>query len=207
MSYTILHLDSSPMGDRSVSRKLTREVVSKLTAKYPDNRVIYHDLGTTPFPHLSASIVGGFFTPADQQSPEVANEVAVSDQLTEELLSADVIVVGAPMWNLSIPSSLKAWIDHVVRVGKTFQYTSSGAKGLISGNKKVIVVSSRGGVYTEGPAQAYDHQETYLRTIFGFLGISDVSFVRAEGVSMGPDALENALKTAAEHVSELIAAS
>ena len=204
MSYTILHLDSSPMGDRSVSKKLTAKLVSELVVKHPDHAVVYHDLGANPVPHLSSTTLAAFFTPTEHQTPELAAAIALSDQLTSELLAADVIVVGAPMWNLGIPSSLKAWVDHVVRMGKTFKYTDTGAKGLLDPAKKVIVVSSRGGMYTEGPAQAYDHQETYLKTVFGFLGLSDISFIRAEGVAMGDAALSAALQTAERQLQAVV---
>lgn len=204
MSYTILHLDSSPMGDRSVSRKLTSRLVFELTQKHLEHQVFYHDLGSNPVPHLSSTTVAAFFTPVDSQTPELSAAIALSDQLTGELLAADVIVIGAPMWNLGIPSSLKAWVDHVVRVGKTFKYTEAGAKGLLDPAKKVIIVSSRGGKYSEGPAQAYDHQETYLKTLFGFLGLSDISFVRAEGVAMGDEALSAALETADAQLQDVV---
>ena len=204
MAYTILHLDSSPMGDRSVSRKLTSRLVFELTQKHVAHQVVYHDLGSNPVPHLSSMNVAAFFTPVESQTPEMSAAIALSDQLTGELLAADVIVIGAPMWNLGIPSSLKAWVDHVVRAGKTFKYTEAGPKGLLDPAKKVIIVSSRGGMYSEGPAQAYDHQETYLKTLFGFLGLSDISFVRAEGVSMGDEALSAALETAGAQLQDVV---
>ncbi len=204
MSHTILHIDSSPMGARSVSKKLTQQVVSKLTEKYPDTHVVYHDLSTEILPHLNGEILGSFFTPKENHTPAQAEAIRVSDQLTDELLAADVIVIGAPMWNFNIPSSLKAWIDHISRMGRTFKYTETGPQGLVASDKKVIVVSSRGGIYTEGPAQAFDHQESYLKAIFGFLGISDVSFVRAEGVSMGEESVAKALKAAESHLAEVL---
>ncbi len=204
MSYTLLHIDSSPLADRSISRKLTQKLVNELKEKHPDHRLITHDFGNTPLPHLSAEVVGAFFTPDSQRNPSQEEALKVSDQLVKEFLSADVIVIGAPMWNLGIPSSLKAWIDHLVRAGKTFQYTPTGVKGLVPEGKKIIIVSSRGGIYTQGPAMAMDHQETYLKTIFNFLGITDISFIRAEGVSMGEAAKEEALKTANSQLNEVL---
>lgn len=130
--------------------------------------------------------------------------IKLSDQLTEELLEADIVVVGAPMCNLGIPSALKAWIDHVVRAGKTFRYTAEGPQGLVSSSKKVIIVSSRGGVYTQGPAQGYEFQETYLKTIFNFLGMTDVSFIRAEGVYMGESAVVAAMQNAEAQLKEVL---
>lgn len=207
MTTNILYIDSSPMGERSVSKKLTKKLIGELKSKHPDHKVIYHDFGSDPLPHLSGQVLSAFFTPADQLTPELSEAKKKSDELTEELLNAHILVIGAPMWNLNIPSALKAWIDHIVRAGKTFHYTANGAQGLLKGDKKVIIVSSRGGVYTQGPAQAYDYQETYLKTIFGFLGLNDVSFIRAEGVSMGDESLAKALKTAEAHLVEVVAAS
>lgn len=204
MSYTILHIDSSPMGERSVSKKLTHQIVEKLKLSHPDYRLISHDFGTNPLPHLDPLTLSAFFTPAEQQTTAQSEAIKMSDLMTEEVLSADLLVIGAPMWNLNIPSALKAWIDHIVRAGKTFRYGSAGAEGMIPPGKKAIVVSSRGGVYTEGPAKAYDFQETYLRTIFGFMGITDLSFVRAEGVSMGDEALAKALQSAELQIQELV---
>ncbi len=205
MTHKILHIDSSPMGDKSVSKKLTANIISALKEKFPESTVISHDFGTTPLPHVSPEVLVAFFTPADQQSPAQAAAIKVSDELTEELLNADIIVIGAPMWNLNIPSALKAWIDHIVRAGKTFQYTAEGAKGLVSADKKVIIASSRGGMYTEGPAVGYDFQEPYLKTLFGFLGIHNVSVVRAEGVSMGEAALEKALSSVPVQIQAALA--
>lgn len=204
MSTTILHLDSSPMGDASVSRKFSRKVVSGLVQKYPDHHLITHDLAQNPVPHLSPANLAAFFVPEDQRTPDQAAAAKLSDQLVDELLRADIIVIGAPMWNLAIPSTLKAWIDHIVRVGKTFKYTETGAKGLLPNTKKVIIVSSRGGVYTQGPAQSFDFQETYLKGIFQFLGVTDISFVRAEGTSMGEESLQKAHADADSHVEQVL---
>ena len=154
-------------------------------AKHPDATVIDRDLAAHPLPHLTAEVVGAFFTPADKRSPEQAKAIEPSDKAVDELLAADAIVIGAPMWNFGIPSSLKAWIDHVVRAGRTFQYGANGPAGLIPGGKKAIVVSSRGGVYSAGPYAMMDHQESYLKAILGFMGITDISFATAEGLSMG----------------------
>jgi len=206
MTQTILHIDSSPMGDRSVTRKLTQKLVSELVAKRPNSTVIYHDFSAEIVPNLDGPTLGAFFTPEPQRTPDQAKLVKRSDELTEELLNADIIVVGAPMWNFNIPSSLKAWIDHVSRVGKTFIYTESGSKGLVSPDKKVIVVSSSGGIYSQGPGQTFDFQTPYLKTFFGFLGITDVSIVRAEGTSMGPDAAAKAIQQADVDISQVVGA-
>jgi FMN-dependent NADH-azoreductase len=203
MPYTILHIDSSPLGDRSVSRKLTAKVLSELKAKHPDSQVIQRDLGTTPLPHLSGTTISAFFTPPEQRSAQHVEAVALSDQAIDELMAADVIVIGVPMYNFGIPSSLKAWIDHIVRAGRTFKYGASGPETLIAPGKKVIVVSVRGGIYTEGPRKAMDYQETYLQTVLGFVGLTDVSFVRAEGIAMGPEAANAAMQAAEVQLAEI----
>lgn len=197
MSFTILRVDSSPLGEGSVSRKLTAKVVAELVAKRPGAKVIERDLSTNPLPHLSASTIGGFFTAPQERDAALAQAVELSDIAVDEFLGADAIVIGAPMYNLGIPSALKAWIDHIVRAGRTFRYTEAGPVGLAPAGKKVIVVSARGGVFNEGPRKALDYQEAYLETVLGFLlGLTDISFVRAEGLSLGPDAASAAIEAA-----------
>ncbi|HSI28075.1 MAG TPA: FMN-dependent NADH-azoreductase [Methylophilus sp.] len=204
MSYTVLHIDSSPLGDHSVSRKLTAKVLAELKTNHPDTKVVTRDLDISPLPHLSGMTIGAFFTPPEQRN-EVLNEaLKLSDEVINELFAADVIVIGAPMWNFGIPSSLKAWIDHIVRAGGTFKYGASGPESLLSSGKKVIIVSSRGGIYTSGPMQAMDHQETYLKSILGFIGLHDVSIIRAEGVAMGEEAVKAALQSADDQLVETI---
>ena len=206
MTHTILHIDSSPMGDRSVSRKLTAKVLAELHARFPNSNVKTRDFGATPLPHVSGPMLGAFFTPSEQRSAEQVQLAKQSDELIAELFAADVIVIGVPMWNFGIPSALKAWIDHVVRAGQTFKYGANGPEGMIPAGKKVIIVSSRGGIYSEGPMQALDFQEDYLRPVFGFIGLKDVSFVRAEGVAMGDDAVKAAMATAETHLSQALEA-
>jgi FMN-dependent NADH-azoreductase len=197
MLRTVLHIDSSPLGERSVSRRLTAKVLDALRAKNGNINVVTRDIGANPLPHLSGAVIAAFFTPAGQRDPSIADVIRLSDEAVDELLDADVIVIGAPMYNLGIPSSLKAWIDHVVRVGRTFRYGATGRpESLIPPGKKVIVASSRGGVYTDGPQKPFDFQESYLGAVFGFLGLTDISFIRAEGVSMGPEAARNAMQSA-----------
>ncbi len=204
MAYTILQIDSSPLGERSVSRKLTAKVLAELKAKHPDAKIVTRDFGANPLPHLDGLTLGAFFTPPDQRNPALAEAVKLSDQAIDEVLAADVIVIGAPMWNFGIPSSLKAWIDHIVRAGRTFQYTATGPASLLAPGKKVIIVSARGGVYSDGPFKVMDYQETYLRAVLGFIGITDISFVRAEGVAMGDEAVKNALQSADLQLTEAI---
>lgn len=183
----ILHIDSSILGADSVSRQLSAEIVAALTAAQPDATVEYLDLAVNAPPHLGADAIG--FRTGQQATTEAERAPnALSEQLVTQFLAADVLVIGAPFYNFTIPSQLKAWIDRVLQAGRTFRYTAAGPEGL-AGGKKVIVAESRGGVYstTEG-GRAMDHQESYLQTIFGFVGISDVQFVRAEGLGMGPEA-------------------
>ena len=155
----------------------------------------YHDLAANEIPHLSGEILGAAFTDKADWSALQQAEAARSDALIAEFLAADVLVIGAPMYNFGVPSQLKAWIDRVAVAGRTFKYTETGPVGL-AGGKKVYVVSARGGVYSNEQGQQMDFQEDYLKTVLGFLGITDVSFVRAEGVAMGPDAKAAALAAA-----------
>ena len=202
---TILHLSSSIRSAGSISRELSNELVSKMKAADAANTVIERDLTAQPVPHLTEQMMGAFFTPAENRSPEQALTVKLSDTLVDEVLAADVIVIAAPMYNFSVSSTLKAWIDHVARVGRTFQYGVNGPEGLIKG-KKVIIFTARGGVYSTGPAKVMDFHETYLRAVLGFLGITDVSFVHSEGLAMGEEAVNNAMANSRSAIDGLIAA-
>lgn len=182
----VLYINSSVRSNGSLSRQLSGELVARLAAQ--GDTVVERDLAAQPVPHLSEQMMGAFFTPADQRSAEAAATIALSDTLVDELLAADVLVLAAPMYNFSVPSTLKAWIDHVARAGRTFQYTATGPVGLATG-KKAYIFTASGGVYSEGPAAAYDHLSTYLRAALGFLGITDITFVQAEGVALGEDAV------------------
>jgi FMN-dependent NADH-azoreductase len=193
----LLHIDSSALGANSVSRQLTAQITSQWRAAHPGTTVEYLDLVADAPTHLDADSLGFRLPPdADGLSDVQRRENAVSEQLVSQFLSADVIVVGAPMYNFSIPSQLKSWIDRVAQVGRTFKYTEKGPQGL-AGGKTVIVASSRGGVYSSNPAlSGLDHQESYLRTVFGFFGVTDIRFVRAEGIAMGDAAKATALAAA-----------
>ena len=194
----LLHIDSSALGANSVSRQLTARIVVQWRAAHPDLVVDYLDLAQDAPTHLSLESLG-FRAPPDAQGQTEAQrrENAISEKLVIQFMAADVVVVGAPMYNFSIPSQLKAWIDRVAQVGRTFKYTETGPQGL-AGGKTVIVASTRGGVYSTNPALAgLDHQESYLKTVFGFLGITDVRIVRAEGLAMGDAARATALAAAA----------
>lgn len=192
---TLLHLDSSPLAGASASRQLTAAIVAAAQEANPALAVVYRDLAAAPPAHLGGDALAPRGLPADQLTETQKAEAAVTEELIAEFLAADVVVVGAPMYNFSIPSQLKAWIDRVAAAGRTFKYTESGPVGL-AGGKTVIVASTRGGLYSEGPASAMDHQESYLKTVFAFLGITDVRFVRAERLSMGTDLRAQAMDAA-----------
>lgn len=204
----LLHIDSSALGSNSVSRQLTQSLVAQWRASHPGTVVEYLDLATDAPSHLSIDSLGCRLGPDAQGLSDLQRqENIVSERLVSQFLAADVVVVGAPMYNFSIPTQLKAWIDRVAQAGRTFTYTDKGPQGLAVG-KKVIVASSRGGVYSTNPALAgLDHQESYLRTVFGFFGITDVEFVRAEGVAMGEEAKAQALSAADLSIKALTAAA
>ena len=200
-----LYLNSSVRSTGSVSRQLSGEFIEKLKVAHPGAQVVTRDLAAHPLPHLSESMVGAYFTPPEQRSDEQKQLIKQSDEVVAELMAADIVVVGAPMYNFSVSSTLKSWIDHVARAGVTFKYTETGPVGLVHG-KKFVIFTSRAGVYSSGPAQAMDFQETYLRGVLGFLGITDVSFVSAEGLAMGDEAVNSALANGRQAMDALIAA-
>ena len=202
----ILHIDASPLGSASLSRQLTASVVEKLKRDRPATEVVHRDLVETPISHLSGELLQ-VLRPAPGSTPPsgptIRAEADQTDTLIAELLGADVIVMGAPMYNFSIPSQLKAWIDRVVQAGRTFRYTAEGPVGLAIG-KKAIIVSTRGGVYAGTAYEAaMDHQEAYLRTVLNFLGITDVRYVRAEGVAMSAEKRQEAVATANRQIADL----
>jgi FMN-dependent NADH-azoreductase len=197
----LLHIDSSILAANSVSRQLTAQIVAQWQASHPGTTVDYLDLATATPSHLSVDSLGFRLPPgAVELSDLQRSENAISEALVSQFLAADVVVVGAPLYNFSIPSQLKAWIDRVAQVGRTFKYTDKGPQGL-AGGKTVVVASSRGGVYSSSEGgRAMEHQESYLQTVFGFFGITDVRFVRAEGVAMGDAARAQALAAAAREI-------
>ncbi|MDE1895074.1 MAG: FMN-dependent NADH-azoreductase [Xanthomonadaceae bacterium] len=186
----LLHLDSSALGGHSVSRQLTADIVAQLKRQSPTLEVRYRDLAAQPLPHWAPL--------ADADDPAAI----LGNQVLEEFQAADTVVIGAPMYNLSISSQLKAWIDRVVVAGQTFRYTANGPEGL-AGGKRVIVASSRGGSYHEGPYAAMDFQENYLRAVLGFIGISQVEIVRAEGLAVGDRQKTEALASARASIAAL----
>jgi FMN-dependent NADH-azoreductase len=191
---TVLVLTSSALGEESVSNQLVQDAVSALRSQDPGLRVVTRDLGGSPIPHItldSATALRG----AEPANAAQATAQALSNELVAELEAADTIVIGAPMYNFGIASTLKTWFDYVLRAGITFRYTESGPEGLLKG-KRAIVIESRGGLYSQGPAQVMDAQEPHLRTLLGFIGIADVTFIRAERLAFGPEAREQAIDAA-----------
>jgi FMN-dependent NADH-azoreductase len=202
----LLHIDSSPLAGQSVSRELTRRIVAQWQQSHPGTVVETLDLAANAPSHLNADSLGfRLGLDADSLTDVQKRENAISEKLVSQFLAADVVVVGAPMYNFSIPSQLKAWIDRVAQAGRTFKYTDKGPVGL-AGGKTVIVASSRGGAYAGNPALAFlDHQESYLQAVFGFFGVTDVRFVRAEGVAMGDAAKAKALAAADAEIQAHVA--
>jgi FMN-dependent NADH-azoreductase len=195
----VLIIDSAATGDGSVSRKLTASFAEQLRGSDPSVEIVRRDIGRALIPHLTEETVGAIRgAPAETDAARAA--LALSDTLVRELKDADLIVIGAPMYNFGMPSTLKAWFDHVLRARVTFRYTEEGKpEGLVTG-KKAIVVESRAGFYSQGPAAAMDHQEPHIRTLLGFMGVTDVTFVRAEKLAFGPEAASQAI---AEAVAQL----
>ena len=197
----ILVLNSSPAGDQSVSRLLVQEAVARLTAADPAATVVERDLADEPVPHLIRTTLHGVRGEPSTTAEHDAR--ALSDTLLAELKVADTLVIGSPMHNFSVPTTLRAWFDHVLRPGQTFAYTEAGPKGLLHG-KRAILVLARGGLYTAGPTQSYDFQEPYLRLLLTFMGITDIQVVHAEKLGMGPDVRALAIEQAREKVATIV---
>lgn len=200
----ILLVQSSPRGSASVSRKVAQDLLHRLTESMADReiKVVERELSANPLPHVGGEQVAAYFTPVDQRTPQTQELLKQSDEAVSELIASDVIILATPVWNFSIPSNLKAWIDHVVRAGKTFSYGAGGPKGLLE-NKRVYVVVSSGSVFSEGPYKAYDFVEPYLRAVFGFIGVHDLRVIRAEGLS-DPKAAAEALKKTEEQLRQAV---
>ncbi len=190
----ILHIISSPRGEASFSIKLGRSIIDKLLIAYPGSTVKEHVLVNNHFPHIEEAQITSFFTPPQQRTSQNMEALKHSDEAIQEVMDADIIVIGAPMYNFNIPSTLKAWIDHIARAGVTFKYDEKGPKGLIEGKKVYLAITS-GGIYSEGAMKSYDFGTPYLQMVLGFLGIMDISVVRAEGTSM-PDKKDMVIETA-----------
>lgn len=188
----VLIIESSARQQDSVSRQLTRDFIEQWQAAHPADSISVRDLAVNPVPHLDANLLGGWMKPQEQRSSDELQALARSNELTDEVLAADVLVLAAPMYNFAIPSTLKAWLDHVLRAGITFKYTPTGPQGLLTG-KRAFVLTARGGIHA---GAVTDHQEPYLRQVLGFIGIHDVTFIHAEGLNMSGDFHEKGLNQA-----------
>ena len=199
----ILLVTSSLFGDQSKSAQLASDFVAAWRGTHPGTIVAERALTPDSIPHLSLGALGALMTPAEQRTAEQRASVEFADGLIEELEAADTIVLAVPMYNFSIPSTLKAWIDHVARAGRTFRYTAAGPEGLLKG-KKVFVVTGRGGVYSgDSPAKVFDFQEPYLRSVLGFLGLTEVTFIHVEGLKVSPDAAEAGVARARQLIAAI----
>jgi FMN-dependent NADH-azoreductase len=202
----ILHIDTSPRGERSISRALSYEFITSWKDTHAGDTVTYRDLGHNPVPHVNEAWIAAAFTPPDTHTPELSEAIKLSDSLIDEFIAADRYVIGVPMYNFNIPSTFKAYIDQIVRVGRTFTIDENGYKGLVDSSKKLLIITARGGSFPPGtPFAAYDYQEPYLRAIFGFLGITDVTFIHADSLSAGDEAREKSLAAAKDAIAQAVA--
>ena len=195
----VLIIESSARQQDSVSRQLTRDFIQQWQAAHPGDQINLRDVAANPLPHLDADLLGGWMKPAEQRSMPEQEAFERSNHLTDELLAADVLVMAAPMYNFTIPSTLKAWLDHVLRAGITFKYTPTGPQGLLQG-KRAIVLTARGGIHAGAGS---DHQEPYLRQAMAFIGIHDVEFIHAEGLNMSGDFHEKGVNQAKARLAAL----
>lgn len=201
----LLHIDTSILGGNSVSREVSATIAKRLSQAQPEVHVTYRDLAAAPLPHLSGDNLAAV-RGAVPESAALREDIVVSQKVLDEFLAADTVVIGAPMYNFTIPSQLKTWIDRILVAGKTFRYTAAGPQGL-AGNKRVIIAISRGGFYGPGtPAAAAEHLETYLRTVFGFIGVTNLEIIAAEGVNIGPEQREKSIAGALQAATDLRAA-
>ena len=202
----LLHIDASILGGNSVSRQLSAAAVERPRKTTPNLDVIYRDISATPLAHLTGEHLAAAHG-ATPETPAVREDIAASAAALDDFLAADIVVIGAPMYNFTIPSQLKAWIDRILVAGKTFKYSEKGVEGL-AGNKRVIVAISRGGFYgADTPAAAGEHLETYLRWVFGFIGITNLEIIAADGIQIGPEQREKSVAGALRAAGALQAAS
>ncbi len=200
----ILHIDSSPRAERSHSRELSKEFVSAWKAKHPEDAIVYRDLGHYPVPHVDEAWIAAAFSPPESHTPELAEAIRISDELVDEFLAAERYVFGVPMYNFNIPSTFKAYIDQIVRINRTVAIEAQGFRGLVEG-KKAVIITARGGDFSPtSPFIAYDFQEPYLRTIFAFIGITDIQFINANSLNEG-DARTQSLSEARAAIQDAIA--
>ncbi|MCB1759066.1 MAG: FMN-dependent NADH-azoreductase [Gammaproteobacteria bacterium] len=203
MSNKILRIDSSLNSDSSNSRRLGDRFLQQWLAAHPNDNVTARDLASDPLPHIGQTLLQGATTAAEARTQAMHDALQRVDELVEEFLAADVIVIGVPMYNFGVPSTLKVWIDHIAQAGRTFRYTEAGPVGL-AGGKRVYLVSTRGGVYDNSPM---DHQVAYLKTVLGFLGIDDIQVIQAEGLNLSAESRQQSLAAAERQIHESIAAT
>ncbi len=201
MSLNLLHIDASINSAKGQSSQLARQFVDSYLSRHPDTRIAHRDLAIEGIPHLDADRFGAFLTPGEQRTPAQQAVVEYSDALIAELRTADVLVIGVPMYNFGVPSQLKAWFDHIARAGETFRYTANGPVGLLR-DKKAYIFATRGGVYAGTPL---DTQSGYVRDFLRFIGIDKVEFVYAEGMALSADQKAAGLAQAASHIGRLAA--
>jgi FMN-dependent NADH-azoreductase len=198
----ILLIESSPRGTDSYSHQAARSIVNEIQMRTPGTKLVVRNLTENPPPHVGPAFITGMYTSPEQRTPEQAKALAISDALIDELFAAEAIVLAVPMHNFAPPSTFKAWIDHIARVGRTFSYGANGPQGLLKGKHAIIVLAS-GGVYTNEQMKPFDFTEPYLRTVLGFIGITDIDVVRVEGVAnsaIGPEKALASARTQSKHV-------
>ncbi|MBD2019767.1 FMN-dependent NADH-azoreductase [Leptolyngbya sp. FACHB-36] len=207
----LLHIDSSPRGERSHSRRLTREFVEAWKQAHPTDSVTYRDVGRNPVPHVDEPWIAGAYAPLEQRTPEAQAAIGISDQLVDEFLAADLYVIGIPMYNFSVPSTFKAYIDQIVRAGRTFVFEPEDAtnpyKPLVLG-KKMVVITARGdsGFGPGERNEKMNYQDPYVRTVFGFIGITDITFIPVENDEFGGTSLAQSIANARTQVAQLVGA-
>lgn len=200
----ILHIDSSPRGDRSHSRKLSYEFATAWKTAHPEDTLTYRDLGHNPVPHVDEPWIAAAYSPPEALTPQLNEAIKISDQLVDEFLAADRYVFGVPMYNFSVPSTFKAYIDQIVRVNRTFAVNEQGYQGLVEGRKMLIITAS-GGSYRQGtPTAGYDFQEPFLRAIFGLVGVTDITFIHADNLSGGDGAVEQSVSEARTAIQDAV---
>ncbi|MEH2068446.1 MAG: FMN-dependent NADH-azoreductase [Nostoc sp.] len=203
---SILHIDSSPRGERSHSRELSKKFISAWKAAHPEDAIAYRDLGHHPVPHIDEPWIAAAFSLPESHTPELTEAIRISDDLVDEFLAADRYVFGVPMYNFNVPSTFKAYIDQIVRPNRTFTIDAQGIyKGLVEG-KKAVIITARGGDFSAtSPLVAYDFQEPYLRAIFAFIGVTDILFINANSLDEGDHSRTQSLSQARAAIQDLIA--
>jgi FMN-dependent NADH-azoreductase len=207
----LLHIDSSPRGDRSHSRRMTREFIEQWKQVHPGDTVTYRDIGRNPIPHVDEPWIAAAFTPPEEHTPELREAIHLSDRLVDEFLAADIYVIGVPMYNFSVPSVFKAYIDQIVRVGRTVAFEPDDAANVFQPlvlGKKMFIVEARGdsGFQPGGQYEKMNHHDPYLVTVFGFIGITDITFVHVENDEYGGQKLAESIANARTQVAQLVAA-